>query len=219
MNIDRTLFLAFATSLSAAACAGSTDVGEENASGDSAISMSADGNTTCWAPQTESASGTSKDWYVEQLGFDPVNDYPAAEGFCIDMVWAGGIAPIDSIRWTQQVQLIDKCYAYAKAYVPFTTYNSFYKLKEIKAAGPVEETELFGKMYELDREISTDSVVCITSTAKKLCANQTNLKECRIIASQLKDAGSTTKPNGVRDCIAAKKFDAYTCTESAGQSF
>lgn len=165
-----------------------------------------------------SASAPAR-WYVGQIGFDPVADYPAAEGFCIDMVWAGGVAPMDSVRWTQQVQLMEKCYAYAKAYVPFTTYEAFYKLKEIREAGPVDETELYGKMYETDRQIAADSVVCITSAAKKLCANSENLKQCRIIASQLKDAGSTTKPNGVRDCIAEKQFDAYSCTESAGQRF
>lgn len=198
MNVDRSLFLAFAASLSAAAAVGCSS---EDTTASDAPEMN-EINDYCWAPATESASGPGQRWYVEQLGFDAANDYPSAEGFCMSFVWPNGFTSGPS-----EMSLWDKCQGYGRNYVPMTTYSAFLKMKRMEPG--LDTFAKFSALYEFDRSLAGDSVVCQTEPAGRICGGHD--AECNRIASQL-------RPEALPQLEACmdQGFSAYSCIEGAG---
>ena len=62
---------------------------------------------------------------VDELGLDPVNDFPAAEGFCNS--FATTAEGVDT-------RLYGRCEAIAEYYVPWVAFNGFAAMKSITAA-------------------------------------------------------------------------------------
>lgn len=201
MNIDRVAFLALTASL-AVGCAAQS--GDDNAttSDENAIT-SAGGGDLCYSAD-ESTKGYAKDYWTGQIGFDPVNDFPAAEGFCFDAASNGkkdanGFPEFDSYVYM-------KCNSYAKVYVPHVTYTSFETLKRtLKKSMPIDKK--WDALYALDKSIAAEDFFCVTPTDRVVCRSTADQKACLRASTQMVE-GAKEQLAGCLD-----KFDAYTCIE------
>lgn len=204
MNVDRSLFLAFAATLAGAAAVGCSS----EDSGTSGDTQEVNANHDyCWTPATESASGPGRDWYVQQIGFDPAADYPAAEGFCLSLAFPNDLNP-DGPEYQSEVGVFEKCQSYAKNYVPMTTFDAFLTMKRIDAESTTA-IEKFSRLYELDRSIARDNLVCKTQEATRMCRGN---PECTTIASQFRPERLPL----LKQCIGGG-FDAYSCIEGGDE--
>lgn len=202
MNVDKALFLALATTLSTVACSAAT---EEDKTGD-AQGAATGANAYCWDPAVESVGTPSTNYFSSEIGFDPVKDYPAAESFCIDLAYNVEAAPGDVIMDGEMGSLYYKCEAYAKLYVPYTTYVAFMSLKE-NASAKSTPRKKWDAMYNLDRDIEAMSV-CRTDAAKATC-RPTSKADCEIVAAQLK----TEWQGSFFDCQANRGYTVHSCVE------
>ncbi len=209
MNLDRAAFLALATSLAAVGCAASADEADTG----SDTSNIEGGRDYCWDPVTESTNADYAQWAAGHLGFDPVNNFPAAESFCFD------IAADASEQYGFSNSVYQKCNSYAKLYVPFTVYSAYSAIKR-KIQPSMSVPAKFGAFYEVDLSITGDTVVCKTPAATALCEphewihtdGEGSLRDpsCANLASQMKPEQQAK----LASCLDDQGYDAYTCAES-----
>ncbi|MBX3230986.1 MAG: hypothetical protein KIT84_36610 [Labilithrix sp.] len=205
MNIDRAAFLAITASL-AVGCAASSSGGDEAvATGDDAEVISAGGGKYCYAAD-ESTDGYAKEYWIGQIGFDPVNDFPAAEGFCFDAAATGkndkdGFPEFNSYIYR-------KCNAYAKTYVPHVQYTSYATLKEKIRAG-MTDFEKWDVLYALDQEIAAEDFFCQKAVDRRVCRDASDKAACLRASTQLVPAAKER----LGSCM--QSWDVYTCIEGA----
>jgi hypothetical protein len=211
MNVDRAVFLALAASLSAVACASSDDGSSDSAAPEVIAGHVEGAGKSCWDPTTESVTGTSHDFYMNEIGFDPVNDFPSAEGLCMKLAAPTGFGTPGTTDFESKADLFEKCSAFAKIYAPFTTYNAFLQMKKEIVGKTSSTTDGFNKLYAIDRADTGDKVVCITPAAKQLCLGVSD-PGCQILASQLKQENHQK----FIECMG-EGFSAFSCAEGAAK--
>jgi hypothetical protein len=206
MKIDRAAFLAITATL-AVGCAASS--GENAASDESAVTapISAGGGQYCYGAD-EGTSGPAKDYWIGQIGFDPINDFPAAESFCFDAASTGkqdaqGFPEFDSYVYM-------KCNAYAKVYVTQTAYEAYRTLKQNLKKG-MAVGKKWEVLYNLDKSIAAEDFFCQTTADRILCRNAPDNGACLRASTQMNDEAKEK----LQSCM--EKWDVYTCIEGAAQ--
>lgn len=203
MKIDRAAFLAITATLAVGCAASSGD--DASVSNDEAA-ISAGGGKLCYSAD-ESTKGSAREFWTGQIGFDPVNDFPAAEGFCFDAASTGkkdadGFPEFDSGVYM-------KCNGYAKIYVPHVVYTSYANLKKNLKKG-TNVSKKWDALYNLDKEIAAEDFFCQTPADRILCRNVADKPACLRAATQMVPEAKER----LSSCL--DKWDAYTCMEGAG---
>jgi hypothetical protein len=173
-------------------------------------------------PTTESVSGPAAEGANASLGFDPVNDFPAAESFCLERVFGSGPAAegfsspsaeafatptAEGLALSAKDSVAEKCFSYAKLYVPWTMRFAYQQIQKNSQPGTLSIDTLFA----IDKQITTDATICSTPEARALCKGEKDNVACVVEASQLQpDAQSSLK-----SCLDDKGFDTYTCSEGS----
>jgi len=199
MKIDRAAFLAITATLAVGCAASSSD---DSVANDEAA-ISAGGNKLCYSAD-ESTDGYAKKYWVGQIGFDPVNNFPAAEGFCFDAASTGkkdahGFPEFDSFVY-------EKCNAYAKIYVPHVVYTSYANLKKSLKKG-TNVGKKWDALYNLDKEIAAEDFFCQTPADRILCRSAADKPACLRASTQIIPEAKER----LASCM--DKWDVYTCIE------
>jgi hypothetical protein len=204
MKIDRAAFLAITATL-AVGCAASS--GENAASDESAVTapISAGGGQYCYGAD-EGTSGPAKDYWIGQIGFDPMNDFSAAEGFCFDAASTGkndaqGFPEFDSYVYM-------KCNAYAKVYVTQVAYEAYANLKKNLKKG-MAVSKKWEVLYDLDKSIAAEDFFCQTTADRILCRNAPDNGACLRASTQMNEDAKEKLQ------VCMEKWDVYTCIEGA----
>ncbi|MFO0670506.1 MAG: hypothetical protein U0235_12905 [Polyangiaceae bacterium] len=175
MIIDRSKFLTLAASLAtaaaAAACSGGSDASSDEGTGDTAGAL-ANGNHAApqcyWDPAKEGTGRATQEYFAGDIGFDPVNNFSAAEGFCFR---ATGLDRASDADFMSVQQLYLKCSSYAKLYVPQSVYWAYQKMHR-------EQRVTWESLYAIDHDIDRESGYCSTDAAKRACATAAEKEEC-----------------------------------------
>jgi hypothetical protein len=206
-NIDRTAFLAITASLSVVAAVGCASPSSDDSGTSSEAAISAGGDSLCYSAD-ESTKGSAKGYWMGQIGFDPVNDFPAAEGFCFDMASDGKKTPEGFPAFDEGIYA--KCNAYANVYVPHVVYTSYANLKKnLHQKMPIGKK--WDVLYSLDRAIAAEDFFCVDSAARLTCRSASDKPSCLRAATQMLPEAKEK----LVDCI--EKFDVYTCIEGTNR--
>lgn len=204
MNIDRAAFLAITATL-AVGCAASS--GDDVASDENAVTapISAGGGEYCYSAD-EGTSGPAKDYWIGQIGFDPMNDFPAAEGFCFDAASTGKMDAQGFPEFDEYVYM--KCNAYAKVYVTQVAYEAYANLKKNLKRG-MAVSKKWEVLYNLDKSIAAEDFFCQTTADRILCRDAADYGACLRASTQMQDEAK----ENLASCM--EKWDVYTCIEGA----
>lgn len=213
MILDRSKFLTLAASIATAtaavACGGGGGDATDDGSGDTAALATDHGAQCYWDPAKEGTSRGTQEFFAGDIGFDPVNNFSAAEGFCFR---ATGLDHASEADFTSVQQLYLKCSSYAKLYVPQAVYWAYQKMHREGAVG-------WDTLYAIDHDIDKESGFCSTAAAKRTCTGAANKDECVRVATQLKPE----KQSDLKKCLDGSRLapeDAlFSCVEGAFNTF
>jgi hypothetical protein len=201
MKVDRKMFLALTMAIAGGASAACSSGGDGTSSTEGAVSA---GAACIINPTTESVSGPAAEGANQVLGFDPVNNFSAAEGFCFDRTF-GQNASLKTLQDISKQQIYAKCNSYGKLYVPWTMREAYQQIQRQSRSG----TLTFAMLYAIDKQITSDKTICATSAATSMCKKESDKAGCTTLASQMKPE----QQSKLSTCMDAQHFNAFTCAE------
>lgn len=216
MILDRSKFLTLAASIATAtaavACGGGGGDTTDDGSGDTAALATNHSSEQCyWDPAKEGTSRETQQFFAGDIGFDPVNNFSAAEGFCFRATGLDHASPsAHDFQSVQQLYL--KCSSYAKLYVPQVVYWAYQKMHR-------ESAVTWDTIYAIDHDIDQESGFCSTAAAKRTCTGEANHDECVRVATQLKPENQSD----LKKCLDGSRLspsDAlYSCVEGGFRTY
>lgn len=215
MIIDRSKFLTLAASIATAsaavACGGSgaADDGADNTSGALVHNNDPAAAQCFWDPAKEGTTRETQQFFAGDIGFDPVNNFSAAEGFCFR---ATGLDHASDSEFMSVQQVYLKCSSYAKLYVPQRVYWAFQKMAR---DGRVS----WDSLYAIDHEIDRETGFCATDGAKRACASAPDKEECIRVATQLKPEKVASMTQCMTHSTLSPADKLFSCVEGGFDTF
>lgn len=195
MKIDRAAFLAITAAITVGCSAGSN----EEASANDSAAVSANGGNLCYS------ADESHSFQSSELGFDPISNFPAAEGFCFEIAETAG-KDADGFAVLNDA-MYEKCNAYAKTYVPLTATKAYLTLRA--AYNPGWSTDQKWDVFtKVDEEIQNEGFFCQSAIDRAICRDTVDPAACLRLATQLVPAAKEK----LADCLS--QHESITCTQS-----